>query len=144
MTGSGGFGGYAPFRFGFVRPKSIRELVPSSESLIDHVLQGLSPRRVIESYLDRNLGVVVTDNTKELYLSTEQPNIDELYHAVEIAARELPAVQFKMVEPDGITVEWKVWVRSVEMGDLKKIVHELREKGLSFTVSEVRREQQRP
>src|SRR5512137_1837992 len=79
MTGSGGFGGYAPFKFGSVRPEPLRELVPGSEELIDHVLQGLSPRRVIEGYMEGNLGVAVTDNTKELYLSTAQPDIDELY-----------------------------------------------------------------
>jgi len=141
VTGSGGFGGYAPFKFGSVTPEPLREFVPGARELIELVMNGLSPRKVVERALEGSLGTSITDNTKELYLSTTQPDIDELYHAVEMAARDLPAVQFKAAEPGEMAGERKVWVRSEEMGDLQALIHELREKGVSFTVGEVRREQ---
>lgn len=90
----------------------------------------IAKKNLREGIKAEDLSVPVTDNTKELYLSTE--DFEALCHAVEGVAKDLPALQFK-------GAEGSVWVRSEAMGDLQHLVRELREQGLTFTVDEVRR-----
>ena len=129
MTGAGGIPGFAPFSMGMIKREELAEFLPTSP-LIDEVLAGLSPQAVVEKVLENGLGVAVTDNTKELYLTTESP--EDLCRVIKEMAGSLPALKFEAV--DG-----KVWVRSAEMGDLQSLIKELREQGCSFTVDEVRR-----
>lgn len=139
MTGSGGFGGYAPFRLGSMALNiDLREFEPSARELVDAVLDGLSPKRVLERALAEAVpsNFEISDNTQELYLSTTQPDIDELFKQVSERADVL-GIKYQQVESGKGAGERRIYVTSDKEGALASLVNELKQAGVSFFVDEV-------